>query len=177
MTFSHSIVRSLAFVALATAAACTSSGPESSGQQPSQKDASHALALTSARLSAASKQIGGGKLRGDRADLTGTVDVSAPCASGGKLSVTGSYEGSTTGAHYDVTAAFQTCQEADALIEGSLHWLGTVDAAKTTDSWKGSIKISMDTGVYQCAIDYAVTTDAAGAHTTGTICGYDAAKL
>lgn len=173
MTIS-SFSRTLVLLTITTVAACASNSDDGNGSGPSREDASRAMSASNKRLGAASQSIGPGK-----AALTGTVHVAAPCATSGELAVTGSLDTSTSTGNtkLQLSAAFEMCQEADSLLDGTLTWTGDIEGIKTTNKLQGNLEVTTATGSWQCDFDYSLVVDATGAHATGKVCGYDAATL
>lgn len=153
-------------------AACTSSG--TSKQEASKLFASAGLAMASAQSSAVSSA------HGFAAPTQLPISYSGPCAQGGTVGVTGSYDdgsGSGQNAAFDMSIMFNACKGIGGTLDGSMQWTSTASSTGFSASMTGNLDWTDGTDSASCAIDVQIAVTSTGATTTGTVCGYNVAGM
>ena len=145
---------------------------------PSKQDARRAMAALGAALD-------GGRDRATSSQhaLTApdSIEVAfrASCSDGGELAISGRYDYSTASAdaQWDLDTAFSGCSDAHGTLDGDLHWTQSIAGEAISQTLAGNISWQDADGAASCAIDLALTVDAAGSHLSGTACGYAAVDV
>ena len=149
----------------------------------SRKEATAGFAATQTALTTGRMQTSGALTPDGSA-----VNTGFNCLVGGLAAITGSYTGNTVGAvteyAYDLTYVFDGCNNGDVTLDGQLNNKGAAAMDDTT------VDMSMDfvgtlsfSGEVEgdCEFDLHMAFSNAGtlptATFTGTVCGYDVAKL
>ncbi|HWO21975.1 MAG TPA: hypothetical protein VNO30_24605 [Kofleriaceae bacterium] len=155
---------------LVSAAACSSGA---SKEESLQIFAAASTAMASAQSRAVTDAQ---QLQALRAPAELVLAFNGPCALGGTVGVTGSYDASGSGDRtaFDMTASFSTCREAQGTIDGKLRWTSVVSGTSFSATMDGELDWSNSNGdSASCDFDLSmsVTTDTVAY--SGHICGYD----
>lgn len=155
---------------LVSVAAC-SSGPTKS------ESIQIFAAATAAMSSAQARAVGDAQAaRALLAPAELVLDFTGPCALGGSVGVSGSYEGSGTDerAAFELTTSFDACKEAQGTLDGSLRWTSVADGASFSASMTGELDWSSLGGdSASCDFDLSIAVTPQDVTYSGHLCGYD----
>jgi hypothetical protein len=155
---------------LVSAAAC-SSGP--SKEESIQIFAAANTAMTSAQSRAVSDAQ---QLRVLGAPVELLLDFTGPCTLGGLVGVSGSYDAAGTAdrAAFDMTAAFDACQEAQGTLDGRLRWTSVGDGTSFSATMNGELDWSGSNGdSASCDFGLSIAVTSVTVAYSGHLCGYD----
>lgn len=132
---------------------------------PSKEDASVGYTIAKGMASTAAVSA-----RGQAGGLTqrqnGTFMFEQACASGGNMSMSGAFSGTTA----DFSFKFNACKQGDVLFEGGWDIGGTAESLTMV----GTLSISSSQFDMSCDFDLKVDSNNV---ITGTACGYDVSEL
>ena len=153
----------LAAIALVSLVACTSNDDSPS---TSKENARGALVGATNSIGSAQKQS---------ANLTTAVHATAPCQSGGTVTLDGDADIGQI-QKYDLDAAFAACATPDGTLDGTLHYEYTLNNGAFSAALTGALDWTGAQGAVSCAFDLHVDVGA-GVSVRGTVCGYDVGEL
>ena len=88
------------------------------------------------------------------------------CASGGNMSMSGAFSGTTA----DFSFKFNACKQGDVLLEGGWDIGGTAESLTMVGT------LSISSSQFDMSCDFDLKVDASNV-ITGTACGYDVSEL
>lgn len=132
----------------------------------SKEDATVGYALAKAFAGTASTQVAG-QAGGLRQRQEGSFNFTQPCASGGDISMTGAFSGTTA----DFSFKFNACKQGDVLIDGGWDIGGTAESITMVGT------LSMSGSQFDISCDFDLTVSNNGQTIKGTACGYDVSEL
>lgn len=161
-------MKKLALLPLVLVCACTS-GPSKS--EATQVYAAATTAMASAQASAVSQA----RAHASLVPAALALDFSGPCALGGTVAVTGSYDGAGTGsaAVFDLATTFTQCQAATGTLDGNVHWTSTASGTSFSASMTGDLDFTGAQFSASCHLDLQFAVDPTSVTASGSICGYD----